>query len=220
MSREDNSPEQVAATHVVLGQIAEILESTPGAVIAGGTVPYLLIPQTVEPHEGTVDIDIVLDLDQPGADEVRTLHEILEINLFQQDPKRPFRYSKGVLAGDRALEVLVEFLAGGEPPPNGLRLIRSEDIYVSIIKGIEVALHHPVEVTLHGPNNVRLSVASIPAFLTMKATALQTREERKKGKDAYDIVYCLRNYPGGSNLCAELSSGKCPIPSSRQACAS
>jgi hypothetical protein len=83
MSRENATPDLVLATRFVLREIAQILENYPKAVITGGSVPYLLIPQENEPHEGTVDIDIVLDLDQPGADEVFTLHEILERNLFQ-----------------------------------------------------------------------------------------------------------------------------------------
>ncbi len=32
----------------------------------------------------------------------------------------------------------------------------------------------------------------------MKAVSLEIREKSKKNKDAYDIIYCLRNYPGGS----------------------
>lgn len=88
MSRENATPGMIAATRIVLGEIAEILEKYPKAVVAGGFVPYLLIPQELEPHEGTVDIDIVLDLDQPGADDVYTLHEILERRMFVQSTLR------------------------------------------------------------------------------------------------------------------------------------
>jgi len=37
-------------------------------------------------------------------------------------------------------------------------------------------------------------VASIVPFLVMKGMAL---DERLKEKDAWDIYYCLQNYPGG-----------------------
>lgn len=197
MSRENASSGLIAATRIVLGEIAEILEAYPRAVIAGGSVPYLLIPQDIEPHEGTVDIDVILDLKQPGADEVYTLHEILERRLFVQDPKKPFRYTKGVDIQGEHFQVLIELLAGGNPPPSGLRHIQAEDVFVSIIKGLEVALDKPVDVPLPDDSNQRISVASIPAFFSMKAVALDRREELKKTKDAYDIVYCLRNYPGG-----------------------
>ncbi len=181
----------------MLGEIAEILETYPRAVIAGGTVPYLLIPQHVEPHEGTVEIDVVLDLDQPGADDVYTLHEILERRLFVQDPKQPFRYTKGVDMEGERFQVLIELLAGGDPPPTGLRHIQAEDVFVTITKGLAVALDNPMHVPLPDNSSQRISVASLPAFFSMKAVALGRREELKKTKDAYDLIYCLRNYPGG-----------------------
>ena len=144
-----------------------------------------------------MDIDIVLDLDQPGADEFYTLHEILERRLFVRDERKPFRYVRGVNFEGEQYQVLVEFLGGGEPPPSGLRRIRTEDVYVSIIKGMEVALDQPIEFKLPDDPSLSLSVASLPASFTMKAGALENRVEIKKTKDAYDIVYCLRNYPGG-----------------------
>lgn len=202
MSRENATPGLIEATRIVLGEIAEILEMYPRAVIAGGSVPYLLIPQDVEPHEGTVDIDVVMDLDQPGADEVLTLHEILERKLFQQVEKKPFRYTKGVDIEGAPYQVLIELLAGGTPPPDGLRHIRSEDVYVSVIQGMEVALDNPEEVQLPDDCNQTVSVASLPAFFAMKAVALSRREEAKKTKDAYDIIYCTRNYPGGVDAVA------------------
>lgn len=197
MSRNNATPGLIAATRIALREIAEILEPYPKAVIAGGTVPYLLIPQDKEPHEGTVDIDIVLDLNQPGADQTLTLHEVLERHLFQQDPKKPFRYTKGVNVDNENHTVLIELLGGGQPPPEGIRMIRTEDVYLSIIEGMEVALDSPLNIQLPDDSGYRVSVASIPAFFAMKAVALESREEQKKTKDAYDIVYCLRNFEGG-----------------------
>jgi len=45
-----------------------------------------------------------------------------------------------------------------------------------------------------GNNRVEIAVASIPALLAMKGFAVQGRH---KQKDACDIYYCVRNYPGG-----------------------
>lgn len=204
MSRENATPGLIAATRFVLKEIAEILEPYPKAVIAGGTVPYLLIPQDKEPHEGTVDIDIVLDIAQPGADPILTLHEVLERRLFLQDTARPFRYTKAVSISDETHVVLIELLSGGQPPPSGMRNFRTEDVYVSIIQGMEVALDRPLEIQLPEGPGQRISVASIPAFFAMKAAALELREELKKTKDAYDIIYCLRNYEGGVEAIANL----------------
>lgn len=203
MNRETASSGLVTATRKVLGEIAEILEIFPRAVVVGGSVPYLLIPQDLESHEGTVDIDIVFDIKQPGADPVLTLHEMLERRLFVQDPRKPFRYEKGIHIGDQAYQVIVELLAGGPTSPSGMVHIPTEDIYVSIIPGMEVALVNPRETRIPASTHQTIHVASIPSFFAMKARALQKREALKKTKDAYDIVYCLRNYPGGSQALAE-----------------
>lgn len=50
------------------------------------------------------------------------------------------------------------------------------------------------------PNTVELPGASIPALLVMKGYALSGRD---KIKDAYDIYYSVRNYPGGPAKLAE-----------------
>ena len=53
-----------------------------------------------------------------------------------------------------------------------------------------------------GKNRVEIAVASIPALPAMKGFAVQARH---KQKDAYDIYYCVRNYPGGIEALAEAS---------------
>jgi hypothetical protein len=50
-----------------------------------------------------------------------------------------------------------------------------------------------------GKNEVEIAVCSIPALLAMKGYALKGRY---KQKDAYDIYYCVRNYPEGIDALA------------------
>jgi hypothetical protein len=52
-----------------------------------------------------------------------------------------------------------------------------------------------------GRNRVTVRVAGLVPLLVMKGTALS---DRVKEKDAYDIYYCVRNYPGGPAALAEL----------------
>jgi len=47
-----------------------------------------------------------------------------------------------------------------------------------------------------GIDQTFIRVVSIVPFMVMKAFALG---DRLKEKDAYDIYYCLKNYPGGLN---------------------
>ena len=49
-------------------------------------------------------------------------------------------------------------------------------------------------------NRVMIAVASIPALLAMKGFAL---DGQYKQKDAYDVYYCVRNFPGGPDALAE-----------------
>jgi hypothetical protein len=127
----------------------------------------------------------------------------LERRLFVQDAKKPFRYTKGVGIEGESYQVLIELLAGGSPPPNGLRHIQVEDVYVSVIRGMEVAPENPQKVRLPSNASRSVAVSSLPAFFAMKAVALSHREELNRTKDAYDIVYWLRNYPGGVHVVAE-----------------
>ena len=51
-----------------------------------------------------------------------------------------------------------------------------------------------------GKNRIEIAVCSIPALLGMKGHTLR---RRYKQKDAYDIYYCTRNYPGEIETLAE-----------------
>lgn len=63
-----------------------------------------------------------------------------------------------------------------------------------------------------GANRVQIAVASIPALLAMKGYAITSRLKRK---DAYDIYYCIRNFPGGVDALAEASRPLLKIDSAR-----
>jgi hypothetical protein len=64
-----------------------------------------------------------------------------------------------------------------------------------------------------GTNRVEVAVCSIPALLAMKGHALNGRY---KQKDAYDIYYCVRNYPGGLAALAKDCRDVLAEPSGRQ----
>lgn len=90
-----------------------------------------------------------------------------------------------------------------------------EDFAVQRADGADLALHFNELVAVRdtmpsgGTNQVEIAVCSIPALLAMKGYALNGRY---KQKDAYDIYYCVRNYPGGilslADACKPLLSHK------------
>lgn len=199
MSREEATPAIVDAAREALAEIASILEDYQQVVIIGGNVPYLAIPQDEDPHEGTVDIDMVFARPQPRNDEVMTFHEVLMRRNFVQDTKNPFRFTK-VYGSEK---IVIDLLAGGTPPASGMVQIPSEELHLSVIQGAEVALLDPDTVLIPGTNR-EVRIANIAAFFAMKSLALEQREESKKPKDAYDIIYCLRNYPGGDDAIVDV----------------
>lgn len=82
------------------------------------------------------------------------------------------------------------------------------DFAVQRADGADLAIRFPQLVAIEGTmptggtNRVEIAVASIPALLAMKGHALLKRMSRK---DAYDVYYCIRNYPGGPGALAEVS---------------
>ena len=70
--------------------------------------------------------------------------------------------------------------------------------------GLALQSYETVEIRGEMPggatNRVKIAVASIPALLAMKGFAL---DGRYKQKDAYDVYYCVRNFPGGPDALAE-----------------
>ena len=84
----------------------------------------------------------------------------------------------------------------------GHRHQRVQEVFARKARGCDIAFTDPVSVTIEGelPNGAKdsaeIMVASIVAFLTMKAIVL---DDRLKEKDAYDIYYCLKQYGGDLN---------------------
>ena len=69
-------------------------------------------------------------------------------------------------------------------------------------RGIDLVFDSPEKIAITGrlpgggDDSTVIQVASIPAFLVTKAMAMKSR---LKEKDAWDIYYCVRNFPGGVN---------------------
>ena len=102
--------------------------------------------------------------------------------------------------------VEVDFLAGEYQGTTAKhRTQKVLDIQPRKARGCDLAFIDPIKVDIEGelPNGSRdktsVRVASIVPFLMMKAQALS----RLKEKDAYDIYFCLRHYPGGLDAVIE-----------------
>ncbi len=205
--RTDYTTEAVEAAHSVMLELTRVLgEYERGIVIVGGWVPELLLSGTGHRHTGSLDVDLALD--QHTLDEVgyKTILQLLLSRNYRQG-KQPFIFFRTVQIGSNIYEVEVDFLAG-EYAGTGRRhrTQNVQDMQPRKARGCDLAFTQPVEITLigtlpeGGKDSARIRVAAIAPFLVMKAMALATRLMEK---DAWDIYYCIRNYPGGIERLAE-----------------
>ena len=179
-------------------------------VIIGGLVPSLIIdqsnlPEGVDPHAGTIDLDIGLSL------------AIYDDQLYQNITKRlrgagfsPDTNEKGNPTSQRwqiknaAGTVTIDFLipATQEDKGKAKRIKNLEQDFAALpTDGLMLAFTDYVEVTLNGPTimgeiveNRRIRVCGPGAYVVLKAIAFANRGENK---DAYDLFYMIRNYGAG-----------------------
>ena len=209
-SAADYDDRTTAAVKTVLVEMGQILGSFKGKfAIVGGAVPWLLLGNEDMPHVGTLDVDVSLDSEALGDGEYVMLIDALRSHGYdQRDELRRFQLVRQVPVedGGAPIDVIVDFLM-----PRDAEIVKNDpplisDFAVQRADGVDLALRFYQFVAIAGPmpgggaNRVEIAVCSIPALLAMKGHAL---EKRFKQKDAYDIYYCIRNYPGGPEALAD-----------------
>jgi len=201
VSRRDYSEEIVKSARSVLLEAIRLLgEYQDDIVVVGGWVPELLLPQAQEKHVGSIDVDLALNHRRFGEIGYRTVMELLVYHGYVQG-KQPFIFHRTVIQGDHEIIVEVDFLAG-EYGGTGTkhRTQRVQDMRPRKARGVDLAFDQPVEIVIRGElpeggiDESNVKVASISSFIVMKCMALKTR---LKEKDAWDIYYCVRHFPGG-----------------------
>ena len=206
---DEYSPRQIQAAHRVLVDLGQVLASFKNClVVVGGWVPDLLLPDSPEPHIGSIDVDLALNAEKLSEGRYAKLIETLlnSGRYFQSDEAFKLYIEIDLKDGEKSVRVDVDFLKSSDVKlkknkPNLVPGFRPLDA-----KGCAAAFNHPELAVLAGQmakgakNKVQLWVASIPDFLVMKAFAVAGRD---KPKDAYDICFCLDNFHGGRTALAE-----------------
>lgn len=194
----------IQAVKAVLLEIGQILGSYRNKfVVIGGAVPWLLLDNPDMRHIGSLDVDLSLDPIALGDGEYAMLIDELKAHGYAQDDSlKKFQMVRTIDAGDGGppIDIIVDFLMPRDAviEKNVPPLV--EKFAVQRADGAALALKFSEEFRLQGEmpkggtNTLTLKIASIPALLAMKGYALAGR---MKDKDAYDIYYCVRNYPGG-----------------------
>lgn len=200
--QEDYSPRQVDAARRVLMDLGQVLASFADCfVVIGGWIPDLLLDEE-EPHIGSIDVDLALDVAKlSGNRYAELLQSLLDTRRYRQGAKDfQLLVDVDLQDGERPVQVEVEFLA-----PKGARMKKHKPKLLEGFRVLETeacgtAFHAPQSLSLQGKtvrgaeNTVRLQVASLPDFLVMKAHAIAGRD---KPKDSYDFCYGLDHFPGG-----------------------
>lgn len=200
---DDYAPRQVLAARRVIVDVMQVLAAYKDClVLVGGWVPDLLISDAEEPHVGSIDVDLALDVERLNEGRYAEMLSLLLATKRYSLGEKPFQFVTTVDLGDGDAEVRVEieFLAPKDVKTErnhpklmgGFRVLKAD--------GCQAAFRFPLTVKYPGKmisgakNTVSLQVASVPDFLIMKAFALGGRD---KPKDAYDICYCLDHWPEG-----------------------
>jgi hypothetical protein len=209
-SAADYEDRTTKAVKGVLLEIGQILGSFKGKfAVIGGAVPWLLLDNDDMRHVGTLDVDLSLDAEALGdAEYVNLVEALMGQGYKQREELRRFQLVREVPAGDGGgpIDIIVDFLM-----PRHAEIVKNSppilsDFAVQRADGADLALRFYQLVAFSGDmpeggtNRVEVAVCSIPALLAMKGYALNGRH---KQKDAYDVYYCIRNYPGGIEELAE-----------------
>jgi hypothetical protein len=207
ITQKDYNELAVKAAHEVLVEICRILgEYRDNMVIVGGWIPSLIFEKAEEKHVGSIDVDIALNHSAIGEPGYRTILELLKQRGYVEG-KQPFSFLRTIVVDDIPVSVEVDLLAGEyEGTGKGHRTQKIQDIHARKARGCDLAFQLQNEITLQSTlpggalDNVRVQVAGIVPFIVMKGMALHSRI---KEKDAYDIYYCIKYFPGGIDHLAE-----------------
>ncbi len=195
--------------------LGDVMESD--LVVVGGVVPSLLLPAGglpagVEPHVGTVDLDLGLRSElldraryQAVSERLRTAGFTACVNERGKVTRQTWRI-EGTQGG-----ATIDFLIPGrELLAKADRLQNLERDWAAVITpALPLAFRNRALVdlagrTIHGERaERRIPVCGAGAFVVLKAIAFRNRGEPK---DAYDLFFVVRNFGSGPEAVAgELS---------------
>jgi hypothetical protein len=204
VKQSDYTPPETQACLSVLVEVMTVLgEFRENIVIVGGNVPPLLIKSADVKHPGTMDIDLALDNRRISNDTYQTIVETLKARgYYQKKGEQSYIFYRDVESETgKKITVKIDLLAGEYGGTRRRhRHQKIQDVQARKARGCDLVFANPVKVKVKGrlPNGatqeVTVKVPSIGPFLVTKGMALWSRI---KEKDAYDIYYCCRNYPGG-----------------------
>lgn len=189
--------------------------------LVGGLTPRYLVkarPPAVPAHAGTMDVDIVIDLQILADTEAyHTLEENLKKMGFERaendkQQKLSWRWQTRTEHGAlMVLELLADApeVSGGkvQPLPTEGTISALNIPHSSIVFDLHQVTE--IEAELLGGDGIaveRIKHANLVGFTCLKAFAFDQRFERK---DAHDLIYCLEHAPEGAEAVAQIFRQEC-----------
>jgi hypothetical protein len=188
------STAQVLASRQLLQEVCALLAPyRDDAVLIGGWVPEIRFPDAYPAHVGSIDVDFAMRASKTRHEEVVAL---LLRNNFRRGAE-PYQFVKNMDVGGGSFPVRLDLLTS---PQHHAATFQATEPAPFPAAGAELAF---ADNTLESIGSADVRVASVVPFIVMKAHAIL---ERTKSKDAYDLNFCLENFPGGiSALAAEFA---------------
>ncbi|MBS0197730.1 MAG: nucleotidyl transferase AbiEii/AbiGii toxin family protein [Planctomycetes bacterium] len=220
MSARIPSGEEAGAGRAVLMEVLTVLgRYVDGMVLIGGWVPEIVFPK--RGHVGSFDVDLALDPRRIPSDAYASIRTRLIEQGYVQTGVHCGVFTRELHADGGRLTVKLDLITGLNAA-SGSHVANAtvQDLNIGRLRGVEIALDHAVSVTLSGAlpsgvqNTVDARIVTVPAYLCMKAFALN---ERKKEKDAYDVYFCLRHFAGGPAALASDCSPLMKVPGAAEA---
>ncbi|MGL4423104.1 MAG: hypothetical protein ACRCZF_20750 [Gemmataceae bacterium] len=200
---------EVAACRAVLIEVLTILaKDLDKLAVVGGWVPELAFPG--KGHIGSLDVDLALDARKLEPLAYESIRKKLATAGYRQSTEMANQFFRNIVG--TSIEVKVDMITGEFPEFLASGTNASiQELMVWKAHGVDLAFDFPQNVVVEGilpeggHNKVHAKMPMIAAYLCIKAITLS---ERKKEKDAYDICFCIENYPGGYKKLAEEFQGK------------
>lgn len=193
------SADQLQTVRATCLSLASILgDLLDDLVVVGGLVPSLLIDSVAsrrEPHVGSLDVDVGLEVAVLDSGRYHTLAERLRGRDFEPDTNDQGNLTRQRWTHKRVKNVIVDFLMApiGTPKPGALQYLEV-DLAAVVTPGLPLAFRdrHRIPLadrTLDGEAVTRdIPVCGAGAFVVLKALAFRNRGENK---DACDLWYVL-----------------------------
>jgi hypothetical protein len=187
--------DQVRAARALLREVCALLDAyRDDAVLVGGWVPDVLFPAALPPHAGSVDVDLAVRLDRAAYERVEAL---LRREGFHQG-ENGYQFFKPIMIDGSIVTARLDLLTSARHHDEHFA---GRSTAPQAVHGADMAFRDQAAVAANAADTAHMRVAGIVAFLVMKSLALA---DRGKPKDAYDIHFCLEQYPDGLESLAGL----------------